>query len=188
MARSSKSRSTTLERVNFRSSLPAITTRTVEPRRSVRWVRRGCTATPASFELNTGTGVVTAYVNRPDGRVLYFSAATTSGPWTSDSDVNHSLTQITQGGVAKWKLVASDNDNTEIYDVATGRLESIFQPRRPDSNAAVLDGFLTTREAGWPSVTDAFGRAISFLLRLERPDLFVPGSCRKYLCLHVQRI
>ena len=101
------------------------------------------------YEVPDGGSVSTAFVHRPDGKVLYFTFE--SNTWAPDSDVNDILTQTSSG----WTL-SFPNGAVETYD-ASGRLLSI-------TNAAGLSqtlsydpttGYLT-------SVTDPFGHSLAF--------------------------
>ena len=107
---------------------------------------------------------MTVSMYRPDGKVLYFTF--TNGTWTSDSDINGRLTQLTNatGTVTGWKYVNVD-DETEVYD-ANGKLLSI-------ANRAGFTQSLAYSNAGTPaavapaaglliSVTDASGRQLNF--------------------------
>lgn len=110
----------------------------------------------ASIRLQQSSSLLTAYVLRPDGAQLYFNASSTSGPWTSDNDISHPLTQFDSAGVSKWKFTSNDQDVVEIYDVASGRLEALV-------NRAGLTQILQYDSIGrLLSVSDPFGKALTF--------------------------
>ena len=101
-----------------------------------------------------GTSPYTAYVVRPDRKVYYFNSSTLQGPWIPDGDTADTLVQIVQGTSLKWKLVIAETHTTEIYDVQTGRLESV-------SNRAGLTQMLQYDSDGrLARVSDAFGRSL----------------------------
>ncbi|MGQ0543785.1 MAG: DUF6531 domain-containing protein, partial [Betaproteobacteria bacterium] len=111
----------------------------------------------ASIQVFQGsTSLYTARVSRRDGKVLYFSASLPEGPWISDGDTAHTLTQITQAGAQKWRLTLSAGEIAEVYDVQTGQLESI-------GNRAGLTQTLTYGpDLRLQSVADPFGRTLTF--------------------------
>jgi RHS repeat-associated protein len=108
----------------------------------------------------SGGGLETAYVWRPDGKVLYFTSI--GGVWTPDADVNDRLERLTDGSGAPigWRLVTAGADLTETYD-GNGRLQSI-------ANRAGLTHTLSYNPDGQlTSVSDGLGRSLVFAYNLN---------------------
>jgi YD repeat-containing protein len=102
-----------------------------------------------------------ATVLRADGRTLAF-LSTSSGQWTTDSDVADRLTQQTNssGAVTGWTYFDAANRSTENYN-ANGQLMSITDPNglvttlTYGNGSSVPVGMLQT-------VTDPRGRSLNF--------------------------
>ncbi|MCE4538547.1 DUF6531 domain-containing protein [Pelomonas sp. P7] len=96
-------------------------------------------------------------LSRPNGKWLYFTE-TSSGSWTSDSDVNFTLTAVYSGGgsnPSSWIVRTPDNE-LEIYD--GGTLISI----------TTMDGFkrdVQMSAGNVDHVVDMFGRSLDFSYR-----------------------
>jgi RHS repeat-associated protein len=106
-----------------------------------------------TVESYTASGVVTAYLRRPSGKVFHFTQS--GGLWTSDADVTHALSQVSLVGVTYWKVTTQD-DRTELYSVASGKLVSITDR----GGYAITLAYNPNTQA--IAATDSFGHALQF--------------------------
>ncbi|MFC3652283.1 DUF6531 domain-containing protein [Dyella humi] len=66
-----------------------------------------------------------AYVERPNGQILYFSQNASTGAWSSDPDVHSTLTEIQgNGSISGWTYFDEDTGDTETYN-SDGNLTQI---------------------------------------------------------------
>jgi len=106
-------------------------------------------------EVNNGT-VDTAFVHRPDGKVLYFTLE--NGAWTPDSDLNTILTRTSTGWTYTLPngTVETYNNNAVDTQANVGNLLSITNP-------VGLTQTLTYNSNGQLTVvTDPFGHSLTF--------------------------
>lgn len=107
-----------------------------------------------------------AFVTRPDGSQLYFETTTMTNFWSSDSDINYSLTtqRDSSGSIISWILITPSGD-TEAYD-RNGLLVSIKLKGGAMQTMQYSDASTPTMIAPRSnlliSVLDSFGRTLQF--------------------------
>jgi RHS repeat-associated protein len=97
----------------------------------------------------------TAYVYRPDGRLLYFGLS--NGQWIPDADVSDQLVELTNGSgsITGWQYTIAANDEVETYN-ASGQLVSL-------TSRSGLTQTLTYNSSNLlAAVTDSFGHTLTF--------------------------
>ncbi len=106
-------------------------------------------------EVSNGT-VSTAFVHRPDGKVLYFTLE--GSTWTPDSDVNAILTQTASGWTYTLPNGTVETYGNTVLDPNTniGNLLSITDP------AGLTQTLAYNASGQLASVTDPFGHSLTF--------------------------
>ena len=104
--------------------------------------------------LSGGGRFTTAYVNRPDGRTLYFKLV--EGEFRAEADIADRLERLTDGGgqLVGWLYTVARTDEVETYD-SSGRLISITDRAGKELS---LQYDANDRLA---SVTDDFGKSLT---------------------------
>ena len=113
-----------------------------------------------AMSINTISSTAVS-VTRPDGKAFTFNLV--GSAWTSDADVTDRLVQLMSGGVVTgWQYTVAANDSLETYD-AYGNLSSIAYREGTVLTMAYATGSSAPTFPGQLlSVTDSFGRQISF--------------------------
>ncbi|MEW9573853.1 DUF6531 domain-containing protein [Rhodanobacter sp. Si-c] len=97
-----------------------------------------------------------AYVERPDGQILYFNKDTSTGAWSSDPDVHSTLTETdSNGSISGWTYFDEDTGDTETYDSGGNLIRIVHLGGRALTLSYNAQGDFST-------VTDDFGRSLTF--------------------------
>lgn len=136
-----------------------------------------------SFDRSIRSEGSNVLVLRQDGKAALYTSS--GGGWTSDANVNDTLTELQSGGVRTgWQLYVAQTDELETYDAA-GKLLSIqfrsgltqtltYSDGTSGPNGGYMlgsNGFQTgyVLPAGYLiRVTDSFGRTLSFSYEVNR--------------------
>jgi RHS repeat-associated protein len=130
----------------------------LSPARALGW--RWRSSFERSIKVYSTSTITSAYVLRPDARVLWFTL--TNGQWQPDTDIADQLVGIydANNNLVGWKYIEAATEGVETYD-ATGKLLSIASRSGIMQTLAYSDG---TTGANGGYVLDASGVATSTTL------------------------
>ena len=106
--------------------------------------------------LSTDGGIVTAWITRPDGRVLYFNQSGTN--WIADPDIADRLVRTIDGSgnPTGWVYSVAASEDSEIYNVL-GRLIAIT------SRSGLMQNLVYNAQWQISAVQDPFSRQLTFV-------------------------